>query len=269
MKRIYLSLITILSLTGSAYADRLVIKGYDTLGAKLVPQLAEQFKAQHPGTSFDIAAEGSTTGIAAIIDGTAQIGMSSRRAKSSEVGAAAAKGKAMKPTIVAFDGIAVIVNSANPIKGLTKKQVEQIFTGDVSDWSAVGGSGGKISVYTRNTSSGTYSDFKELAMKKRDYAGGSQKMAGNEQIAAEVGKNPNGVGYVGLAYTKAGGIKVMPIDGVLPSNQTVHAKTYSYARPTFYYTNGEPAGLAKQFLDFTISGAGQKIAAQVGFVPIP
>src|SRR6201989_674619 len=266
MKRIYLSLITTIALIGSAYADRLVIKGSDTLGAKLVPQLAEQFKAQHPGTTFDIAAEGSTTGIAAIIDGTAQIGMSSRRAKSSEVGAAQAKGINMKPTIVAYDGIAVIVNAGNPVKSLTKKQVEQIFTGEVTDWSAVGGSGGKISIYTRNTSSGTYSDFKELAMKKRDYAGGSQKMAGNEQIASEVGKNPNGVGYVGLAYTKASGIKVMAIDGVLPSVQSVHAKTYPYARPTFYYTNGDPSGLAKQFLDFTISAAGQKIAAQVGFV---
>ena len=252
-----------------ARADKLVIKGSDTLGAKLVPQLAEQFKAQHPGTTFDIAAEGSTTGIAAIIDGTAQIGMSSRRAKPAEVGAASAKGVQMKPTIVAYDGIAVIVNSANSIKGLTQKQVEQIFTGEVTDWSALGGPGGKISIYTRNTSSGTYYDFKELAMKKRDYAGGSQKMAGNEQIAAEVGKNPNGVGYVGLAYTKAGGVKVMPIDGVLPSTQTVHAKTYPYARPTFYYTNGEPTGLAKQFLDFTISAAGQKIVQQVGFVPIP
>src|SRR5437764_14518834 len=154
--------------------------------------------------------------------------MSSRRAKSSEVGAANSKGKNMKPTIVAYDGIAVIVNSANPVKALSKKQVEQIFTGDVADWSAVGGSGGKISIYTRNTSSGTYSDFKELAMKKRDYAGGSQKMAGNEQIASEVGKNPNGVGYVGLAYTKAGGIKVVSIDGVLPSVQTLHAKSYPY-----------------------------------------
>ena len=163
MKNKYLaiSLALVATSMSNAIADRLVIKGSDTLGAKLVPQLAEQFKAQHPGTTFDIAAEGSTTGIAAIIDGTAQIGMSSRRAKTSEVGAAASKGKHMKPTIVAFDGIAVIVNSANPIKGLTKKQVEQIFTGDVTDWSAVGGSGGKISVYTRNTSSGTYSDFKE------------------------------------------------------------------------------------------------------------
>jgi phosphate transport system substrate-binding protein len=251
-----------------ARGEKLVIKGSDTLGAKLVPQLAEQFKSQNPGTTFDIAAEGSTTGIAAIIDGTAQIGMSSRRAKPAEVGAASSKGVNLKPTIVAYDGIGVIVNASNPIKSLTKKQVEQIFTGDVTDWSALGGTPGKISIYTRNTSSGTYSDFKELAMKKRDYASGSQKMAGNEQIAAEVGKNKNGIGYVGLAYVKAGGVKVLPIDGVLPSVQSVRAKTYPYARPTFYYTNGEPGGLAKQFLDFTIGSAGQKIVQQVGFVPI-
>src|SRR5881275_3226850 len=268
MKRIYLSLITIISLMGSAYADRLVIKGSDTLGAKLVPQLAEQFKAQHPGTTFDIAAEGSTTGIAAIIDGTAEIGMSSRRAKSSEVGQAAAKGINMKPTVVAYDGIAVIVNAGNPVKSLTKKQVEQIFTGDVTDWSAVGGSGGKISVYTRNTSSGTYSEFKELAMKKRDYSPDSQKMAGNEQIASEVSKNPNGVGYVGLAYTRAAGIKVLTIDNAAPSKDSVLGKSYPYARPTFFYTNGNPTGVVKDFIDFTVAPDGQKIVEQVGFVPI-
>ena len=105
-------------------------------------------------------------------------------------------------------------------------------------------------------------------MKKRDYAGSSQKMAGNEQIAAEVGKNPNGIGYVGMAYDKAPGVKAMPIDGVLPSVSTVQGKSYPYARPTFYYTNGEPSGVAKQFLDFTIGAVGQKIVGQVGFVPI-
>jgi phosphate transport system substrate-binding protein len=269
MKLTHLIAIAVLELgLTAAKADRLVIKGSDTLGAKLVPQLAEQFKAQHSGTTFDIAAEGSTTGIAAIIDGTADIGMASRRAKSSEVGAASGKGRNMKPTIVAYDGIAVIVNAANPSKGLTKKQVEQIFTGDVTDWSAIGGSAGKISIYTRNTSSGTYSEFKELAMKKRDYAGSSQKMAGNEQIAAEVGKNPNGVGYVGMAYTKSQGVKVMAIDGASASIKSVQDHSYPYWRPTFYYTNGEPNGLAKQFVDFTLSPAGQKIVTQVGFVPI-
>ena len=105
-------------------------------------------------------------------------------------------------------------------------------------------------------------------MKKRDYAPSAQKMAGNEQIASEVGKNANGVGYVGLAYTKAGGIKVMPIDGAVPSVKSVQAKSYPYARPTFYYTNGEPSGVAKEFVDFTIGPFGQKIVLQVGFVPI-
>jgi len=160
------------------------------------------------------------------------------------------------------------VNSANPIKGLNKKQVEQIFTGDVTDWSAVGGSSGKISIYTRNTSSGTYSDWKELAMKKRDYAKGSQKMAGHEQIAAEVGKNPNGIGYVGLAYMKAGGIKVVPIDGAMPSQASVLNKSWPYARPTFYYTNGEPQGMAKKFIEFTLGSGGQSIVSRVGFVSI-
>lgn len=267
MKKLFLTLIALSASTIIARADTLVIKGSDTLGAKLVPQLAEEFKSKHPNTSFNIAAEGSTTGIASITDGTAQIGMSSRPAKPEEISTASAKGVNMKPTTVAFDGIAVIMNSANPVKGLTKKQVEQIFTGEVTDWSALGGSG-KISVYTRNTSSGTYSEFKELAMKKRDYAPDSQKMAGNEQIASEVSKNPNGVGYVGLAYTKASGIKVIAIDGALPSKESVLGKAYPYARPTFYYTNGEPGGLAKEFVDFTISDAGQKIVEQVGFVPI-
>src|SRR3982751_3720866 len=148
MKLIYLLIAIALGLvTSQARAEKLVIKGSDTLGAKLVPQLAEQFKAQHPGATFDIAAEGATTGITAIIDGTAQIGMSSRRAKPAEVGAASGKGVNMKPTIVAYDGLGVIVNASNPIKGLTKRQVEQIFVGDITDWSAVGGNPGKISIY--------------------------------------------------------------------------------------------------------------------------
>jgi len=271
MKTTFLALASTLALICSSttlQAERLVIKGSDTLGAKLVPQLAEQFKADHPDATFDIAAEGSTTGIAALIDSTAQIGMSSREAKPAEIAAGKAKGVTLKETIVAYDGLGVVVNSANPIANLTKKQVEQIFTGDVTDWSAVGGKSGTISIYTRNTSSGTYSDWKELAMRKRDYAATSQKMAGHEQIAAEVGKNVNGIGYVGLAYMKAGGIKVITIDGVAPSSEAVRNQTWPYARPTYYYTNGEPQGLAKQFIDFTIGPAGQKIAAAVGFVPI-
>ena len=268
MNKLLVTLLITISAMTIGRADTIVIKGSDTLGAKLVPQLAEQFKAQTPGTTFDIAAEGSATGFAALIDKTAAIGMASRPAKPEEIASGKAKGVDMKETTVAYDGIAVIVNTANSIKGLTKKQVEQIFTGEITDWSAVGGSGGKISVYTRNTSSGTYAEFKELAMKKRDYAPDSQKLAGNEQIAQEVGKNPSGAGYVGLAYTKASGIRVVPIDGASPSKESVLAKSYPYARPTFFYTNGEPTGVVKEFIDFTVGPEGQKIVEQVGFVPI-
>ncbi|MBL9187711.1 MAG: phosphate ABC transporter substrate-binding protein [Opitutaceae bacterium] len=259
-------LLSALSAASLASAQKLVIKGSDTLGAKLVPTLAEEYKAQHPGVAFEIAAEGSTTGLTAIIDGTAQIGMSSRRAKPTEMSAASAKGVTLKPIIVAYDGIGIVVSSANPIAKLSKRQVEQIFSGDITDWSAVGGKPGKISIYTRNTSSGTYSDFKQLAMNNRDYARASQKMAGNEQIAAEVAKNPNGIGYVGLAYLSTPGLKTLPIDGQMPTKPSVLKGLYPYARPTFYYTNGEPAGEAAKFVAFTLSPEGKKIAEKVGFV---
>jgi phosphate transport system substrate-binding protein len=257
-----------LCVVGYVRAEKLVIKGSDTLGAKLVPTLAEDYKSRNPGLTFEIAAEGSTTGIAAITDGTAQIGMSSRRAKTTEMSAATAKGVTLKPTIVAFDGIGVIICAKNPLTTLTKRQVEQIFAGDITDWSQVGGSAGPISIYTRNTASGTYSDFKDLAMKKRDYASSSQKMAGNEQIAAEVAKNANGIGYVGLAYLTDPGIKTVSIEGALPTEESVIAKSYPYARPTFYYTNGEPTGEAAKFIEFTLSDDGQRIVRKQGYVPV-
>jgi phosphate transport system substrate-binding protein len=267
MKKILITLSVAMLLAGLAQAEKLVIKGSDTLGAKLVPQLAEAFKAKKPSVTFEIAAEGSTTGIAAITDGTCDIAMSSRRAKPTEMATAAAKGVNMKPTIAAYDGIVVIVNKDNPVKELSKKQVEDIFTGAIADWSAVGGSG-KISVYTRNTASGTYQDFKDLAMSKKDYAGSAQKMAGNEQIVAEVSKNAAGIGYVGLAYIKDPGIHVNSVGGVTASESTVKNKTYPYSRPTFFYTNGAPTGVAKDFLDFVQSLEGAAIVRQVGFVPV-
>lgn len=267
--KISLAFLALITAAGTLFAQKLVIKGSDTLGAKLVPTLAEEYKARHPQVSFEIAAEGSTTGIAAIIDGTAQIGMSSRHAKPTEVSAGQAKGVNLKDTTVAYDGMAVIVHANNPITKLTKRQVEQIFTGDVADWSAVGGNAGKFSIYTRNTSSGTYSDWKDLAMKKRNYAPSSQKMAGNEQITSEVAKNPSGIGYVGLAYINDPGIKVVSIDGLLPNRADIVAGKYPYSRPTFYYTNGKPTGEAAKFIAFTLSAEGQKIAEKVGFVSVP
>lgn len=268
-----LTALTSLACMQFASAETMVIKGSDTLGAKLVPQLAEAYKATHPGIQFSIAAEGSTTGIAAVIDSTCDIGMSSRRAKATEDSSAAAKGVALKPTTVCYDAMVVIVNESNPIKGLSKEQVEKIFTGDVTDWSAIVDVAnakrpkpGAISIYTRNTSSGTYSDFKDLAMSKRDYAPSSQKLAGNEQIASEVAKNPNGIGYVGVAFAKVRGVKALTIEGRSASNTAVKGNNYAYGRQCFYYTNGKPSEKSKAFIDFTLSPEGQKIVEQVGFI---
>ncbi|MDA3872832.1 MAG: phosphate ABC transporter substrate-binding protein [Kiritimatiellae bacterium] len=254
--------------TSAGAAEKLVIKGSDTLGAKMVPQIAEAFKAENPDVTFEIAAEGSSTGVKAIITDTADIGMSSRDVKEQEIADAKSKGVDMQTIVVARDGIAVIINEKNPISKLSVEQVGAIFTGKVKNWVAVGGKPGDISGYTRNTSSGTYKVFQELAMNKADYGDQTQKMAGNEQIAAEVAKNPNGIGYVGLAYVDTPGVKVVLVNGVAPSNETVNDGSYVLARPLYYLSNGEPTGLAKKFVDFTLSPKGQKVVADVHFVPV-
>ncbi len=105
-------------------------------------------------------------------------------------------------------------------------------------------------------------------MSGKDYAGTAQKMAGNEEIASEVGKNPNGVGYVGMAYLNASGVKAVSVDGVKPTIATVQNHSYPVSRSTFYYTNGTATGEAASFLAFTISPAGQKIVREVGFAPL-
>jgi len=247
--------------------DKIVIRGSDTLGAKMVPQLAEAYKEAGNEVSFEIAAEGSSTAFTNLLAGTADIGMSSRNIKDSEVDEFTAKGMEIKDWIGAYDMIGVIVNEANGVENLTLEQVEGIFTGDITDWSEVGGKAGAISVYTRNTSSGTYKSFQEMAMNKRDYGADTQKMAGNEQIAAEVAKNEAGIGYVGLAYTEKDGIKSVSVNDVAlkPEN----AADYAIARSLHYYTiDGKLSDAAKAFLEWaTTDEKAGEVVARVGFIP--
>lgn len=249
--------------------ETIVIKGSDTLGAKMVPQLAEAFKAKLSAhgvdVAFEIAAEGSSTGVASVIDGTAEIGMSSRDPKAKEVANAKAKGVDMKTVTVAKDGIAIIVNESNPLESISIEEIELIFSGDVTDWSGITAQTGGISAYTRNTSSGTYAVFQKLGMNSRDYGADTQKMAGNEQIAAEVAKNPNGIGYVGLAYINTPGVKVLPVNGAAPD-----AADYPLARPLYYLINQgqELSPLANDFIGFSMSPEGQAIVNRVHFLPI-
>ena len=172
----------------------------------------------------------------------------------------------LKEHVAAADMIAVIVNEANGITELTLEQVEGIFTGDIADWSEVGGKPGPISVYTRNTSSGTYKSFQEMAMNKRDYGAASQKMAGNEQIAEEVSKNVNGIGYVGLAYASKDGVKATKVDGYEADPKDV--STYPIARKLYYYTvDGKLDDAARSFLEWAMSDdVAKKVVERVGFI---
>ena len=267
--RILLLAVACGSLSLGHAAEKIVIKGSDTLGAKMVPQLAEEFKAslskEGVEVIFEIAAEGSSTGIAAVIDGTADLGMSSREVKGTELTKGLLAGVKMESITVAKDGIAIIVNKGNPMDKIRSREVERIFTGDVANWATVNGKSGAVSIYTRNTSSGTYAVFQDMALRKRDYAPSSQKMAGNEQIASEVAKNPNGIGYVGLAYIGTPGVTPLPVDGIKPDNPE-----YPYARPLYFYhnANSEMRPIVSRFVEFCLSKEGQKIVESVHFIPV-
>jgi len=260
-------LISAAAIISMANAQTLSLKGSDTLGAKLVPQLAEGFKAAgNKSVKFEIAAEGSTTAFPALANGTAQLGMSSRKVKDDERTFCRTKGVYLKEHQICYDMICVIVNKNSPISKLTKAQVAKIFTGQIKDWSEMGGAPGKISIYTRNTSSGTYKDWQKLAMGGRDYPSSSLKMAGNEQIAQEVAKNKSGIGYVGLAYAKTAGTKALAVDNVEPVAK--NAKQYAYSRPCFLYAPDKPTAEAAAFMNYIESAAGQEIVRRVGFIPV-
>ncbi|MBC2594288.1 PstS family phosphate ABC transporter substrate-binding protein [Ruficoccus amylovorans] len=249
-------------------SDKIVVKGSDTLGARLMPRLKEEFiamkKARGEEVTFEIAAEGSRTGITALIDGKADLAMSSRRLQSGELSTARARGVNLKAIPVGVDGIAVIVNADNPVEQLSPRQVEMIFTGDIDDWSGISPVSGRISTYTRSTSSGTYSLFQTLALHRRDYSDFSLKLAGNEQVAAEVAANPRAIGYVGLAFSHTPGVKVLPVDGKLPSSED-----YPLARPLYFYVNvnATHTPVVQEFIDFILSPEGQAVVESVDFLP--
>lgn len=266
LKSLSTALLAGLALVTSATAQsKLVVKGSDTLGAKMVPQLAEAYKAAGNNVNFEIAAEGSSNCFTGLLDGTADFGMSSRPVEGKEKNQFAAKGQKLVEHFAGTDMIGIMVNEANGVKALTKAQIEGIFTGTVTDWSEVGGKAGKINVYTRNTSSGTYKSFQSLAMSDKDYGSNTQKMAGNTQIADAVAGDVNGIGYVGLAYLKREATAPVTVDGeaATPDNTA----KYPLSRKLYYYTIGEPAGETAKFIKWaTTSPEAAKIIEAVGFI---
>jgi phosphate transport system substrate-binding protein len=244
----------------------LTVAGSDTL-VNVAQAWAKAFMAENPNVQIAVKGGGSGTGIAALINGQVDFANSSREMKAEEQDQLKAKGGEAVETKVARDGIAVVVNAANKVESLTKDQLGQIFRGEITDWKQVGGGAGPIVLVSRDPSSGTYEYFKEAVVgKDKNYAKSAKLLPSNQAIVDEVKANADAIGYVGVGYESAD-VKVVALDGVKASVATVLDGSYGLSRGLFMYSNGQPKGLAKAYIEWILSDAGQKLVSDEGFVP--
>ena len=253
-------------------------KGSDTI-VNLALAWAEKYQGDHPDVRISVTGGGSGTGIAALINGTVSIANASRQIKAEEIDQAKANGIDPVEHIIARDAIAVIVNPNNPVTQLTLKQISDIYSGKISNWKEVGGDDRPIVRLSRETNSGTHVYFLETVLRlssKEDktlFSMDTLLLPSSEGIISEVRQNPNAIGYDGLGYVPHD-LKTIAIaeqEGgayVLPSIPTVNDKTYPIARDLYMYTNGQPEGLLKEYLDWILSAEAQQIVAELGFVPV-
>ncbi|KXK15554.1 MAG: putative phosphate ABC transporter substrate binding protein [Chloroflexi bacterium OLB14] len=253
-------------------------KGSDTI-VNLALAWAETYQAQHADVSISVTGGGTGTGIAALMNGTVDIANASRAIKEEELAEATAKGIQPLEHIIARDAIAVIVNAENPVSELTLQQISDIYSGVITNWSEVGGEDRPIVKLSRETNSGTHVYFLETVLRLGDkenktlFSTDTLLLPSSEGIIVEVRQNPNAIGYDGLGYVPHD-VKMIAIaeevggDYVLPSIASVNDKTYPIARDLYMYTNGEPVGAVKEYLDWILSDEAQAIVAELGFVPV-
>ena len=228
---------------------------------------AEAFMDLHPDVNVTVRGGGSGTGITALIDGITDIANSSRWIRLSEVETALSNGIYPVPHRVAMDGIAVIVHPSNPVDSLTLDQIKDIYTGKVKNWSELGGANLPIVVMSRESSSGTYEVWGEIALQGERLAPTALLRASSGALAQDVAETRGAIGYVGLGYLNDS-LKALAVNGVLPSNSTVVSGAYPVARPLFMFTDGWPEGITSQYINFVLSAEGQAIVGAQGFVPL-
>jgi phosphate transport system substrate-binding protein len=262
--------------------------GSDTLN-NLMTLWAESFKAKYPNVKIQIEGKGSSTAPPALIEGTAQFGPMSRQMKPTEIDAFEKK-YGYKPTEmkVAIDALAVYVHKDNPIKGLTLGQVDGIFSGtykrggkNITKWGQLGLTGEwankPISLYGRNSASGTYGYFKEVALNKGDYKSTVKEQPGSSSVVQGVASDLGGIGYSGIGY-KTSGVKALPLGSAAgkladPSYDNSLNGSYPLARFLYIYINKapgkQPDKLVAEFLRFVLSKQGQEIVVKDGYFPLP
>ena len=240
---------------------------------------AEEYVKTNSTVEISVSGGGSGTGIKALQDKTLDIANVSRAMSADEIKNAQANGVNPFQIVVARDAIAVIVNPSNPVTDLTLQQVSDIFSGKISNWRDVGGENRPIVKVSREVNSGTHLFFRDAVIRlgrkddKTIFTADTLLLPSSEGITSEVSQNPNAIGYDGLGYITSAVKKIRLAKDpaspfVEPSKETVLDGTYPIWRDLYMYTNGEPTGLVKTYLDWILGAKGQDIVGKKGFVPI-
>ena len=229
---------------------------------KVIGALGESFMEANSGTTFTYNPTGSGSGIQAVSEGRCDIGLSSRALKDDE------KASGLTETIVALDGIAIIVNPQNPVKDLSLEQIAKIYTGEITNWKDVGGEDAEIVLIGREAGSGTRDGFESITETK-DACQYRQELTSTGDVITTVSQNPNAIGYASLAAIKDS-VKALTVNGVAPTEATVKDGTYLVQRP-FVLVTKEGAALsetAQKFFDFATSADAASIISAAGAVPV-
>ena len=254
-------------LASPVFADQISVNGSTTVLPIMQAPTAAYTKA-NPGTTFSVAGTGSGNGIRATIDGMADIGMSSRWIKDSEVQQAHDNGVYVVPFAVASDGIVPVVHPDNPVKELTAEQLRGIYNGSITNWKEVGGNDSRIVSISRDSSSGTYGVWVDRVLKGDRVSPATQLLPSNGAIVQAVTSNRGAIGYVGIGYLND---KLQPValDGVVPSHDTVRDGSWPVARTLWVFTNNWPKGETLKFINFVLHPEhGQKAVESTGYVPL-
>ena len=284
----------VLLLPALALADVVRIHGSNTIGEELAPALgeawleAEGFELEERATpapneltlrarrgaerrTLEIRAHGTSTGFAGLISRDADIAMASRPANALEVARAAPIGRLDSPAqeaVIALDGVAVIVHPSNPLRQMSLAQIRAIFSGQLRDWSALGHAGGRIALHARDERSGTWETFRALVLSETALAASAQRYESTHELADAVASDPGAIGFVGL--NGVGNARALAIadapQAVAPEAFSVAVEDYALSRRLFLYTPAPAARPARDFVEFALSPAGQRVVEQSGFV---
>lgn len=273
MKKLMIAGAALMVLGAMAVAGgAITIKGSDTL-VRLGQRWAEVYMEKNPGAVIQVSGGGSGTGIAALLNSATDVCQSSRDMKEKEHKLAEEKGLKTYRISVALDGIAVFLQEKNPVTELSFAQLKGIYTGAITNWKEVGGPDARIIVYGRENNSGTYAFFKEHVLDEEDFSDYTQTLPGTAAVVNAVSKDPNGIGYGGIAW--ATGVKYAAVrkgdndPAIVPTMEAVSNGTYPISRDLYWFFAAKPEGELKNLVNWALSEEGQKVAADMDYVRLP